>query len=666
MEGSENSPLNGKHISRTRAPPLTVAENEHEAASGPAMPPPEILSSFLDHDSCISSITQEPPSPDTPSCPPTTEAALAQGRRPPSSPPQSPPQETLIQMEDRIRSKLRGSKLGCAPISAQGETKTPSQALPEETLVQMEERFLTKVQGCSLVGPGNKNPLKETSDTDIDRKPTAGPDISDSANNSLDDSAHFEDSAQVVAVPVGIPGAHPMPGVPVYFPRPGNNESAGRGHGSRRSGDLEMALEADLVEVSETLTHTTDADVSGNYQLDHDGRRSSRPNRRLELVEGKSMPEEEQCVQLREKNKLMFLMSILLFTTAVIAITVLFALQDMDDKRNHSSSSLSLQEPLLPEALEPAVLCNRPFRDDIPIGLQNKISNEGSPMFLANAWMLKDPMLESYPKERQLQRFSMVSFHLSTGGPDSWIHKDHWLDYEVSECLWYTSHPTATTTCDEQDQLLILDLHSNNLTGPMTGLGNFYPKLRELNLGYNNLHGALPPMTSGMSDLEVFIMSQNNLEGPLAGDAGFTAFNIRIIQMDGNKFGGYINPVFQFTSELQVLNLTDNLFHGEIAREFAYTTKLTYLGLSDNLYTGTIPSELGVLSELGESHIDGNAGLHGSIPSQLGLLDALEVLDLSRTNLTGEVPSTLCNAEETAFLALFANCSLVKCCASDP
>lgn len=281
--------------------------------------------------------------------------------------------------------------------------------------------------------------------------------------------------------------------------------------------------------------------------------------------------------------------------------------------------------------------------------------------------MWKDPNGQSYTPQRQRQRFALVAFYYSTEG-DHWLHSDNWLDYDVSECDWYSSYdpnnsysPWELETCDDDAMIVIFDLHSNNLGGSLTGMTRYYEQLRYLDLSHNNITGS-PPQLRSSKLMEVFDISHNLMEGSFVASAGFVASDLRVANIGSNQLSGYLNPAFEFLPKLEIFNLTSNRFHQEIASQFQYTTRLTYLGLGDNFFTGTIPTELSGIAGLQTLDVSGNTQVRGTIPSELALLKALEYFYISGTEITGKIPFSFCERQDGHGLNIVADCSIVGCC----
>jgi len=183
---------------------------------------------------------------------------------------------------------------------------------------------------------------------------------------------------------------------------------------------------------------------------------------------------------------------------------------------------------------------------------------------------------------------ALIKLYESTNG-ENWTNKGGWnTDVPLSE--W------EEVTVDEEGRVIMLDLQSNNLTGPIPASLGQLTALEELNLNCNQLTGTIPTELGNLTALTWLDLSYNRLEGTI--------------------------PV-----EL-----------GELGN-------LEELDLSNNRLTGAIPAELGQLGALKGLCLSCNK-LEGPIPAELGQLGALEWLILSYNELSGEIPAELMEFEE--------------------
>eukprot|EP00797_Seminavis_robusta_P011476 Sro186_g080620.1 Leucine Rich Repeat (569) ;mRNA; r:26629-28335 len=312
-----------------------------------------------------------------------------------------------------------------------------------------------------------------------------------------------------------------------------------------------------------------------------------------------------------------------------------------------------------------------PYQDDLPTTTLKVILNKSTPEYLANVWVWNDPNLASYSPERQHQRFDLAYCYYMSNG-QNWFRNDHWLSYDVNECDWFTQahnesilHYDNYPVCDENNTLLILNLNSNNLQGTLPAVSRLLPNLRTFDIGNNQLHGEVPTGAAATNEvMEVFIVSNNYFEGQMIASGGFRSFGLRVGKLDGNKLLGYHDPLLKYLTKLEIMNVSSNLYgvYGSKLAEMIESKSIYYFGSADNMFTGTIPTTLGILPTLETIDIHGNPGLFGTIPTELGALTNLALLDVSYTNISGPVPTKLCELVESGLLKIRANCSLVDCC----
>ncbi|MBA0849406.1 hypothetical protein Goshw_015636, partial [Gossypium schwendimanii] len=100
--------------------------------------------------------------------------------------------------------------------------------------------------------------------------------------------------------------------------------------------------------------------------------------------------------------------------------------------------------------------------------------------------------------------------------------------------------------------------------------------------------------------------------------------------------------------DLQVLDLAYNDFSGTLSSSdinflssLANCNDLRFLGFGGNpLVTGYLPASIGNLSVSLQYFYVSGCNIGGSIPGEIGNLTNLVILDLSRNNLVGSIPTT--------------------------
>ncbi|KAF6141097.1 hypothetical protein GIB67_006542 [Kingdonia uniflora] len=199
-------------------------------------------------------------------------------------------------------------------------------------------------------------------------------------------------------------------------------------------------------------------------------------------------------------------------------------------------------------------------------------------------------------------------------------------------------------------KLRVFTAYENLLTGRIP---NMY-QLQLLNLHSNQLEGPIPESIFSSGKLQVLVLTMNKLSGSLPLSVG-NCKGLSNLRIGDNKLVGSIPKSIGNVSGLTYFEVENNHLSGEIVPEFAQCSNLTLLNLAYNGFTGTIPSELGELMNLQEFILSGNS-LFGDIPNSLLRSKNLSKLDLSNNRFNGTIPKDLCaNTPRLQFLLLGQN-----------
>ena len=177
-------------------------------------------------------------------------------------------------------------------------------------------------------------------------------------------------------------------------------------------------------------------------------------------------------------------------------------------------------------------------------------------------------------------------------------------------------------------------------TYPATGFGAIPQRLshlRGLNLGGNDLSGAIPPDWAACRIWSRLYLYSNDLSGAIPPELGGLS-NLRGLYLGGNDLSGAIPAELGGLSNL-----------------------LGSLSLEWNDLSGAIPAELGNLSNLGWLDLDWNNDLSGAIPPELGGLSNLGSLSLGGNDFLARFRRSwatcriwgICTSTGTTFLARF-------------
>ena len=217
------------------------------------------------------------------------------------------------------------------------------------------------------------------------------------------------------------------------------------------------------------------------------------------------------------------------------------------------------------------------------------------------------------------------------------------------------SDPNSSSVLDR------LDLSENSLSGPIPPELGKLGGLTALWLQINNLSGQVSPELGQMSNLGQMFIFNNQLSGPIPVEL-FSMGKLHTLDLRNNRIDGEIPAPpsdFMFldlddnmmkSQQLSHLYLQNNQLSGSIPPEIKNLARLKWVNLDYNQLTGDIPPELNStnLIYLSRLRLRGNQ-LTGTIPTELGNLDPSSldslstdvVIDLSRNQLTGDIPAGL-------------------------
>ncbi|XP_027099023.1 uncharacterized protein [Coffea arabica] len=207
--------------------------------------------------------------------------------------------------------------------------------------------------------------------------------------------------------------------------------------------------------------------------------------------------------------------------------------------------------------------------------------------------------------------------------------------------------------------LEILGIEDANLIGVIPReIGNLH-KLEVLYLGKNRLRNPIPHELFNISTLGALCIPDNDFLGILPSTLGVNLPNLEVLNLGSNKFTGIILPTLSNASKLMSLDLTVNEFFGAIPDSLGSLTFLEALDLSENNFTlsrdMTFFNSIGNCRSLIRLSLDENP-LNGNLPVSIGnLSNSLESIDVSYCGIGGEIPRSLGNLSDLAYLNIASN-----------
>jgi Leucine-rich repeat (LRR) protein len=292
------------------------------------------------------------------------------------------------------------------------------------------------------------------------------------------------------------------------------------------------------------------------------------------------------------------------------------------------------------------------------------LSNRNSPEAQALKWLIEDDTVwrhqhEDFSVERIVQRFVLVSFYLSRGGPLYW-KANNWLQGE--ECTWNfidcngigevralafgkfrfcccVRTKQKAESSKHLQRLLILRADNIGLDGQIPAAIAHLNKVENLIIKKESgVMGTIPAELGHMSSLRQLGIYYTQLQGPIPQEI-FLASKLTYLNFQNNDLDGGLSSEVGQLRELETLVLMNNELTGEIPWQSLASTGVKFLGLSNNKFQGNI-SLLSGFSNLEFLYLDGNS-LSGELPDSIGGIKTLKSLNIDNNGITGQLPTAI-------------------------
>jgi hypothetical protein len=220
------------------------------------------------------------------------------------------------------------------------------------------------------------------------------------------------------------------------------------------------------------------------------------------------------------------------------------------------------------------------------------------------------------------------------------------LSYNSSMASWSFASPTCSwfgVTCDAAGHVTELDLSIAGITGRLHAFySTAYQNLTVLDLNYNNLTGTIPTNISLLVTLTSLDLGTNNLTGAIPYQLSMLP-RLAVLNLRSNHLTNPESGKFSPMPSLEVLYLGYNDLHGTFPQFILNSTSrgMLFLQLSGNNFSGPIPSSLPeIFPRLRRLYLSSNR-FTGLILRNLSRFQKLEVLHLDMNNPTGGIPKEL-------------------------
>ena len=221
----------------------------------------------------------------------------------------------------------------------------------------------------------------------------------------------------------------------------------------------------------------------------------------------------------------------------------------------------------------------------------------------------------SHAQISKSEKMALIDLYNSTNG-SMWTNS--W-NLESSPNQWY-----GVTI--ENEHVVGINLHQNNLQGSISNSIEDLKHLEELNLAFNKITGELPLALSKLDRLKVLKLEMNRLKGKLS--INFEALqNLEELTIFNNMLEGEIPLNIGLAKSLKIVNLSSNFFGGNLPKTFENLTNLESLELFGNKLEGAIKADLSKLTKLSQLVLAYNY-FDGQFPDGLQDLKRLEFVQI--------------------------------------
>ncbi|XP_048561718.1 piriformospora indica-insensitive protein 2-like isoform X1 [Triticum urartu] len=159
----------------------------------------------------------------------------------------------------------------------------------------------------------------------------------------------------------------------------------------------------------------------------------------------------------------------------------------------------------------------------------------------------------------------------------------------------------------DNEQLLIVDMSKNSLTGSLPPSLGGLKGLLKMDLSNNRLEGRIPPELAGLESLTLLDLRNNSLTGGLPEFVlGMPALQDLLLSSNPLLGGTLMQHGWEKMASLATLDLSNVGLAGAIPESMAAMPRLRFLALDHNRLSGAVPAKLALLPSIGAMYLNGN------------------------------------------------------------
>ncbi|CAN1190419.1 Receptor-like protein EIX2 [Linum perenne] len=226
---------------------------------------------------------------------------------------------------------------------------------------------------------------------------------------------------------------------------------------------------------------------------------------------------------------------------------------------------------------------------------------------------------------------------------------------------------------NQMKEMEFLNLQCNHLTGEIPNCWKAWQRLKAIKLGSNKFSGKIPNSIGYLNNLKSLRFQNLSLTGEIPPSLGNCSRLVSVDLSQNDLEGNIPEWMGQSLPALSILSLGSNKFHGTIPEELCNLQSLQILDLSHNYLNGTLPECVANLTAMVSAAHNTSGTIHlfagqsysfpdsqllvtkGQLMDYSTILNYVRSLDLSRNNLSGEIPKQITSLNALKYLNLSHN-----------